>query len=240
MSIQDFVANTGGVDYARTFGPNWKKVTQYARFQKRKLMATAQSVFKSNKSDELSFKKGDQIEVKTCSDDWWSGVNLESSKEGFFPGELVQMNDRPVARFDLKGAVTQGHTGPMTAVVMLVQPNSAMQRKFHKRKQDGLNYKDTKYPRMQLCVVGPDNKIAIKKGGSKRCVWGELQLPGGGLWRIYALSVDGAGSNFSLRVYLKDGTAILREVDGASISELDGGEPLIPSPLLDRSIEAPA
>merc|ERR1712107_472702 len=89
-----------------------------------------------------------------------------------------------------------------------------------RRKADKLNYKDTSYPRLQLYVVGPDGKVALKKEGKKRCIWGELKLPGGGLWRVYALSVDGLGNNFSVRAYVKDGTATLKEVHGACVTEI--------------------
>jgi len=45
-------------------------------------------------------------------------------------------------------------------------------------------------------------------------------LPGGGLWKVYALSLDGRGELFSLRVYVRDGTATLTEISGASVREL--------------------
>merc|ERR1711920_396391 len=103
---------------------------------------------------------------------------------------------------------------------MLMQRNAARARKFYKRKEDGLNYKDLSYPLLQLVIVGPDGTVAMKKEGRKRCIWGELKLPGGGLWRIYALSAEGLGIPFTLRAYVKDGTCSLTEVSGASITEL--------------------
>jgi hypothetical protein len=220
MSIDDFVANSTGVDYARTFGPNWKKTTHYKRFSQKKMTATVINSFEGRKKDELSIAKGDQVEIINFTADWWSGRHLGSNKEGVFPGDNVQVNDRPVARFDLVGTPNEGLEGPMTAVVMVMQPNAMMKRQFHKRREDGMNYKDTSYPNVQLVIIAPDNSVAIKKEGKKRCVWGELTLPGGGNWRIYALSTDGKGGKFTVRVYVKDGTCIFKEVPGASFSEL--------------------
>eukprot|EP00928_Gymnodinium_smaydae_P014968 TRINITY_DN15493_c0_g4_i1.p1 TRINITY_DN15493_c0_g4~~TRINITY_DN15493_c0_g4_i1.p1 ORF type:complete len:1138 (-),score=273.81 TRINITY_DN15493_c0_g4_i1:160-3573(-) len=226
MSIEDFVKNSEGVDFARTFGPNWKKVTHYKWFQQDKVMATAKKSY-AGRAGDLSFSEGDQIEVKTFCTSYWRGTLKGDSQEGFFPPDCVEVNERPVARFELVGTKAQGVEGPMTVVVMLMQPNALMKRKYYTRREDGLRYKDTTYPRLQLCVVGPDGSIAVKREQSKRCVWAELTLPGGGLWRIYALSVDGTGSSFSMRVYCKDGTVSLRETPGGTFAELlnilDGG-----------------
>ncbi|CAE7888660.1 unnamed protein product, partial [Symbiodinium sp. KB8] len=52
--------------------------------------------------------------------------------------------------------------------VMLIQPLAHRQRRFYKRKQDGLNYKDTSYPRVMLLVVGPDGRAELKKEGKLR------------------------------------------------------------------------
>merc|ERR1711972_66299 len=122
--------------------------------------------------------------------------------------------------FELVGTPDADAAGPMTAVVLLLQPNACMERKWYKRKEDGMNYKDTSYACLQLVVVAPDGSIAIKKEARKRCVWGELKLPGGGNWRIYALSVDGKGSAFTVRAFVKDGTATLTELNDASLSDL--------------------
>ncbi|CAK0799134.1 unnamed protein product, partial [Prorocentrum cordatum] len=180
--------------------------------------------------DELSFSEGDVITVTSCASDWWSGRLPGGRREGLFPSEAVRLNTRPVARFDLVGA--PGGEGSMTAVVMLMQANSMMRRRFYKRKEDGLNYKDTSYSKLQLCIVGPNGELALQKEGSRRCLWGELALPAGGLWRIYALSVDGSEARYSLRVYLKGGTATLTEVSGATFSEVAGDAEPAPAPEL--------
>mmetsp|Transcript_24955 Transcript_24955/g.70270 ORF Transcript_24955/g.70270 Transcript_24955/m.70270 type:complete len:808 (+) Transcript_24955:83-2506(+) len=221
MSIEDFVNTSGGVEYARTFGPKWKKITQYKHFQKGSMRATALWAYKNRADDEVGFDKGATIEVGTVAKGWWHGNVLGSDKKGYFPGNYVKLNDRPVARFDLVGTPDEGLEGPMTAVVMLMQPNSKMARKYIKRKQDGKNYKDISYSRIQLVVIGPDGKVALKVENRKRCVSSELKLTGGGQWKIYALSLDGRGSDFSVRVYVKDGSAQLTEVSGSTLSEIE-------------------
>lgn len=214
MSIADFVNNTSGAEYARTFGPNWKKTTQYKRFQQGDLTATAKFDFASTKADELSFSKGDQIEIESFCSDWWFG-STTSGDLGYFPGNYMDVNDRPVARFDAVNS-----SGPMTIVVILAQPRAELERKFYRRKDCGLNYKDTSYSDIQLVIVGPDGSVTTKKEGKKRCLWAELQLPRKGTWRIYALSADGTGARFSLRMYTKDGDCALKEVN-ATFDEVE-------------------
>lgn len=219
MSIEDFVANTSGVDYARTFGPDWKKMTQYTRFQATSLSATVTQQFESGHDRELSLSMGDHVEVDTfTSAGWWRGsVN---GKAGFFPSDCVEVNRRPVARFDLQCTNDEGLVQDAKAVVMLMQPNAPMQRRWNVREEDGLTYKDTTYPQMQLVVIDPQNDVAIKKGARKRCLWGDLSLPSSGLWKIYALASDGNEAPFSLRVYLKGCTGTLKEISEADITEV--------------------
>lgn len=221
MSIEDFVANSGGVEYARTFGPSWHKISHYSAFQSGAMKASALWPYQAGAPDEIDMKAGDKVEVaKTPPGGWWEGNVVGSTKRGFFPANYVKLDDRPVARFDLMGTPTKGAQGPMTVVVLLIQPNLLRQRKFYKRKKDGLNYKDTKYPSMQLVVVGPDGKVALRQQGKKQALSGELTLPGGGLWKVYALSSTGLGTQFTLRTYVKDGEATLKEMKGATLSEV--------------------
>mmetsp|Transcript_51597 Transcript_51597/g.156402 ORF Transcript_51597/g.156402 Transcript_51597/m.156402 type:complete len:227 (+) Transcript_51597:2-682(+) len=220
MSIEDFVATSGGAEYARPFGPQWRKVTHYEHFQKGSMQATSLWPYKAAAEDEVGFAKAATLEVLALAPGWWYGHVLGQEKKGYFPGNYVKLTNRPVLRYDLAATPAAGSSGPLTAVVMLMQPNAALQRRFYKRKQDGLNYKDMSYPSVQVCVVGPDGKVGLKKEGRKRCVSGELTLAGGGLWRIYALSLDGKGGDFCMRVYIKDGTATLKKVPGATLSEV--------------------
>jgi len=219
MSIQDFVENVGDVSYARPFGPNWQKMTQHKHFQKGGMTATAKFTYAARAGDEISIDKGCTVEVKALSAGWWYGKKAGDDKEGYFPGNYVRLNDRPIARFDLLGQRAEG-VDLMTVVVILLQPDSTRERKFYKRKEDGLNYKDTSYSNIQLCVVNPEGKVHVKKRARRREVWAELKIPGGEGWKVYAYSVDGTGSRFALRAYVKDGTATLKEVPGADISEL--------------------
>jgi len=219
MSIEDFVATSGGIDFTRTFGANYWKMTHYSKFQKGAVKAVSQWPYAATADDEVGFEKGATLDIMQMSSGWWYGNVAGEEKKGYFPGNYVKLTERPIARFDLVGTPLESDT-PMKAVVMLMQPNAMMKRRFYKRKQDGLNYKDTKYPRIELSVVGPDGKVAVQKAGKRRCVWTELELPGGGLWQIYALSVDGVGCNFVLRVYVTKGTATLEEKLDATTSQL--------------------
>jgi len=222
MSIEDFVENTSGAEYARTFGPNWWKTTHYGRFKSEKVLALAKRNVSAKNDGEISFSKGDEIEVMEFADEsWWKGMLISTGEVGFFPDESVDLKDRPVERFDLVGSVNAGTDGPMTVVVMLMQANVMRKRKYFQRKADGMNYKDLTYGRITLIVVHPDGSVACRKDSNERCLWTELQLPGGGQWRIYALSAEGKATEFTLRAYVKDGSCSLRSIPGASMDELE-------------------
>lgn len=219
LSIQDFVASSGGVAYSRTFGPPWKKLSQYRSFNMGAMEAIGQWGYKATADDELGFGKGDVIEVDTFSTGWWYGNLLGNTKKGFFPGNYVKLKNKPVSRFDLQATLGEGFEY-ITAMVILTQGNALRERKFCRRKQDGLNYKVTKFPRLQLIVVGPDGKIALQRTGAKQSLSGELKLPGGGQWKIYCIALDGIGGRFALRTYLKSGTGTLTDVPGATLDEV--------------------
>jgi len=227
MSIQDFVAHSAGVEYARSFGPDWKKVTHYARFRHGQLLATARCDYVADNEGEISFAAGDQLEVTAlCGSFWWRGrpwrVRTPGSsrdQEGFFPAGRVQVNERPAMRFDLDCLPADANE-PMTAVVVLSQPSAPMQRRFFRRREDGQHCKDVSYPRLQLCILSPEGRLVAKRAGRRRCLWVELQLPGGGCWRLYALSLDGIAGAFSLRAYVRAGSAGLTEVPGASLADV--------------------
>uniref|UniRef100_A0A7S0ANK7 Calpain catalytic domain-containing protein n=1 Tax=Pyrodinium bahamense TaxID=73915 RepID=A0A7S0ANK7_9DINO len=219
MDINDFIENVGLVNYARPFGPQWKKTTQYKTFQKGPMVATAKWTYTARAADEITVEKGSTVEVKALSAGWWYGNKPGDDKKGYFPGNYVRLNDRPIARFDLVGD-RDADVALMSVVVILMQPDATRLRKFYQRKEDGMNYKDTSYSNIQLCIVNPEGKVHLIKRARKREVWGEMKIPGGAGWRIYAYSVDGTGNRFVLRTYVKDGTATLTEVPGADLSEV--------------------
>lgn len=217
MSVDDYVLNTNGADYARPFGPSWKKVTQFKAFQQGAPVAAAQWAYKAASEGELAFNRGDKVEVEQMAPGWWYGKVVGGQLKGFFPGNYVKLQDRPVMRFDIDAVP---NAGPMNVVCLLLQPNVKMERKFYKRKKDGLNYKDTKYPSMQLIIIGPDGKVAAKKKGARRELSAEVSLPAAGQWKVYCLSLSGDASKFSVRLYAKGGAASLKEVPGAQLSEI--------------------
>lgn len=213
MCIEDFLANAAGVRYARPFGPNWKKLTQYKSFSSKATLATALWTYNARAGDEVSIEKGSSVEVQSISPGWWYGQPVGSEQKGYFPGNYVRLDERPVACFELLGTKAEG-VDLMTVVVLLTQPASTVARKFYKKKPENINYKDTRYPCISLCIVSPEGKVHVQKRGRKREVWTELKIPGGENWRIYAYSVDGSGSRFVLRTYIKDGVITLKERSG--------------------------
>merc|ERR1711937_410335 len=154
MDIKDFVADSAGAEFARTFGPKWKKATMYKLFARGELKATAQWNYKAGAADEISLTKGVEVEVESFHKGWWVGICPNTRKKGFFPANYVTLKDRPCARFDLSAKPDDGKS-EMTAVIIAMQPNSCMKREWYTRKEDGLDYKDTSYPMFALCAVNP-------------------------------------------------------------------------------------
>lgn len=214
MSIADFVQNSAGVEYARTFGPNWKKVTQYGAFQKSSMVGTATWAYEKASDDEVGFAEGDSIKVLELAGGWWKGETPDGS-QGLFPSNYIKLNDRPVAKFALTA------NAETKVVVMLMQPNVMFQRKFYKRKEDGKNYKDSTYPGMMLVVNDADGKTIMKKDGCERCLWANVTLPADGRpWSVFALSSDGLGAKYSVRIYTQSGDIAFQEIPGANIAEI--------------------
>jgi len=222
MSIEDFLATSGGVSYSRTFGSQWKKISQYGHFQKVPLEATALWAYKAGADDEISMEKGAKVTVDRIAKGWWHGLVIGQEKGGYFPGNYVRLNDRPVARFDLDSTESVDAKETMTAVVALIQPLAHRKRVYSEHRPDGKNYKDVAYPKVMLVVVGPDGKVLLKKEGKMREVSGEITLYGGsGKWQVYAICQDGpGGTGFTVRAFLKGGTATLEEVSGAKLSDV--------------------
>eukprot|EP00933_Yihiella_yeosuensis_P050091 TRINITY_DN47853_c0_g1_i1.p1 TRINITY_DN47853_c0_g1~~TRINITY_DN47853_c0_g1_i1.p1 ORF type:complete len:833 (-),score=192.82 TRINITY_DN47853_c0_g1_i1:41-2539(-) len=220
MSIEDFVACSGGVSYARTFGPQWKKITQYGKFQTGDVLATSMWAYQAASDDEITFPAGAKISVKTIAKGWWYGELPGTGKPGYFPANYVKMDNRPVACFELQATPSPGSTEPMKAVFMLQQPDAHILRRYVKHQKSGLNYKDNSYGKIMLCVVDQTGKIVSKKAGKKRSVNAEINLPAGGVYKVYAFSIDGCGSNYSVRCFVRGGTAQLTEAKGAALSDL--------------------
>lgn len=219
MDIADFVQNSGGVDYARSFGPNWKKVTHYAHFSSNHFQATAKRKYKGRRAGQLSFKKGDQIIVKTMDNSWWSGSLKEGRGAGVFPGRFVRLNERSVLRFDIQAVPLADSKEPVTMIIMLMQRNIEMQRRFFQM-DNGQNYKDTTYKQMGLLILNPEGKVHIQRKRHSRCIWGEVNCKGGGVWRVYAFSAAGGGSACLVRTYIKGGTMTFTEKPGTKFSEI--------------------
>lgn len=221
MSIEDFVATSAGIQYSRPLGIQWKQLSQYSRFQDKSMEATPLWSYKARSADEISLTKGLNVTVQKITPGWW--VGSVDGKQGYFPGNYVRLNDRPVARFDLH-TVERDPDEPeemMTALVMLIQPLAHRQRRFYKRKQDGLNYKDTTYPRVMLVVTDPTGAVVLKKEGKLRQMSGDFPLRGGdGVYKVYVMCLEGGGTPFTVRAFLKGGSATLTEKFGAQLSEI--------------------
>ena len=102
MSAADFVKNVNRVQYARSFGVAWKKVTQWHHFATGELTATANQDFKPKpkEEDEIPLKKGETIKILRISagKGWRQGANA-SGAEGYIRSRMLDVDpNRACAR----------------------------------------------------------------------------------------------------------------------------------------------
>ena len=203
MSSEDFVKNVNRVQYARSFGVAWKKVTQWHHFATGKLTAKANQDFKpkAKDDDEIELKKGETVKIVRISagKSWRTAINA-SGAEGFVRSRMLDIDpNRACAKYCL----SNNHTGKTECVVTLTQKNVKLARKFHYSKDKQMNVKDTSYADMNIYVVDQNDRMVMKRNGSQRCLWMEMEIDPSNHYRIYCLSSDGLGAEFSLRVYTK-------------------------------------
>merc|ERR1719253_116591 len=117
---------------------------------------------------------------------WWYGNLAGEEKKGYFPANYVKLSERSIARYDLTGTPVDPANKKVTVAVILMQPNVKFARKYFKRKQDGKNYKDLTYPKLQLCILGADGQALAKREGQKHNVSIELTLDAGVPVKVYA------------------------------------------------------
>lgn len=188
ISAEDFVKNVSRVEYARSFGVAWKKVTQWHHFASGRLTAIANQDFKpkAKDDDEIALKKGEVIKIVRISagKSWRSGIN-SSGEEGFIRARMVDIDpNRVCARYDLSSM----HTSKTECVITLTQKNIHLARKFHYDKDKKMNVKDTSYPDMKIYVVDKDDRMVAKRDGAARCLWFEMDMDPHNKYRIYCLS----------------------------------------------------
>eukprot|EP00930_Biecheleria_cincta_P096060 TRINITY_DN87936_c0_g1_i1.p1 TRINITY_DN87936_c0_g1~~TRINITY_DN87936_c0_g1_i1.p1 ORF type:complete len:848 (-),score=171.02 TRINITY_DN87936_c0_g1_i1:151-2616(-) len=219
ISIKDYVANACSIYWARTFGPEWKKTTQYGRFPSGNAKAIAGWAWEAKDDKELSFAAGDVINVTSMRSSWWRGF-LEAGEDKsikWFPGNYVKFEERPVSCFEFAGRPSKADV-PMKVVVTLLQPTAQRKRCFYEK--EGKHYKDTSYPQIQIIVVNQDGTAILNEKSKGRHVGGEFDLTVDSSWKIYAVCMEGSGPSFSLRCYTKGGKGALKELPDASTQDI--------------------
>jgi hypothetical protein len=233
MSVEDFVRNSPGIEYARIFGKGWKKTTQYGQIlgstDVKGIPAVAISEHKPSNDVELDLDIGDEVMVTYVDPGyWWYGVECEGGNDDFqlaFPAHCVQLPEQPVAGFvmePLGGSKDNTiFSEGINVVVLLTQQNKMLQRNFFFMNDVQLNYKDTRYHEVSLYIVDEDSEdgtVVLKKNGAKRCMWGEIHLIPGHRYKVYAMSMGGI--KFSLRAYVKDGSLSIKENKDATLQDI--------------------
>lgn len=86
--------NGGCVDIIRTYNPNKSAIpdisTPTRPTMPRRKIVVATYNYRARQHDDVSFRKGDRMEVIDDSEnDWWKVVHLETREEGLIPGNFV-------------------------------------------------------------------------------------------------------------------------------------------------------
>jgi hypothetical protein len=145
IEAKDFVKNVRNVNYARSFGVAWRKVTQWHHFSDTKLTATATKDYQQNKANMLKFKKGEKLTITDLDPQrtFKKGVNA-AGKEGFIYDTHLTLDTtgQACAKYDLKSDHT---AGKVRAVILLTQKNRNLQKTYHWDTSKKDNVKDSVY-----------------------------------------------------------------------------------------------
>eukprot|EP00435_Cladocopium_sp_Y103_P050197 s502_g15.t1 len=183
MAAEDFVQLSRKVRYNITFGPTWQSVAQYGNFGKAPpFTAIAKHSYRACEDDEVSFKRGEKLEVtRNSGGSWLKGVHQPTGKEGYFRKKDVDMKCEDTFKYELS---VSNIADDAQIIIALFRQNSKQMRKWYKRKQDGMHYKDTNDADTYLYVYGSNGKRLVKQCIDERHDWQYLK-PAFGPFRIY-------------------------------------------------------
>lgn len=211
MAAEDFVQLSRDVRYNITFGPTWQCVAQYGNFGKAaSFTAIAKNNYRACDNGEVSFKRGDKLEVTmNHGGSWLKGVHQPTGKKGYFRKKDVDMKCADTFKYELS---VSNITVYDQIIIALFRQNIEKMRKWYARKQDGKHYKDTEYSDAYLYVYGSNDKRLVKLHVDEPHDWHYLK-PSLGPFKIYVSCKATDCQRFALYAFAPRGELRLKQLE---------------------------
>ena len=211
MAAEDFVQLSRKVRYNITFGPTWQCVAQYGNFGKAPpFTAIAKHSYCACEDDEISFKRGEKLEVTTNhGGSWLKGIHQPTGKKGYFRKKDVDMKCEDTFKYELS---VSNVTDDDRIIVALFRQNRQKMRRWYTRKQDGEHYKDTDYSDAYLYVYGSNDKRLVKLCLDDRHDWQYLK-PSLGPFKIYVSCKATDYQRFALYAFAPRGELRFKQLE---------------------------
>ncbi|CAK9019053.1 unnamed protein product [Durusdinium trenchii] len=224
MEDEDCVHVLKRIRFNRTFGPTWQCCAQYGHFGKAPpYTAMAKNSYRACEDDEISFKRGDVIEVtKVTGETWLVGVHKETGNKGYFRKKDVDLRCEDTFKYEL----TVSNVSPDARIIVGVfRQNQKKMREWYKRR-DGMHYKDTDYPTAYLHIYDASGKRLVKHKltDDDRCGWKYLK-PSRGPFTMYIACKSTQHKRFALYAFAPHGQLRWKQLEcdrGIFASEVGG------------------
>ncbi|CAE7534297.1 DEK1 [Symbiodinium pilosum] len=217
MAVQDFVQLSKLVPFVRTFGPAWQTVRVYGRFIDEPTKARAKKDYQAQSDTEITLQKGDMVRVSEVQGFWSRGEREKTGEEGFFRTKDVQMQSLSVEAYEFS---VDGMADDAPIMLSLMRENQLLRREWVKRKEDGMNYKDQKYPPGYWFIFNGEGKRVAKSRILSRHVWTYL-TKSEGPWSVYINCPGAKGRRFSLQGFAPHGSMKIKSMECSYADFLD-------------------
>jgi len=217
MAVEDFVQVASRANFARTFGPSWQTVKAYNRFSDTPLRARAKKAYQAQDDAEISFQKGDTIEVIEVQGYWAKGKVERTGEEGFYRAKDAEMKTASVYKYEFS---VSDIADEAPVILTLMRENQKQCREWNKRKEDGVNYKNTKYSSGYWFIFNSKGKRVAKQRCGSRHVW-QYVPSGDGPYTVYITCPAGNGKRFSVQGFAPHGSMQLKEIECSYSEFLD-------------------
>lgn len=218
MEDKDFVQLAERVNYNITFGPTWQCVAQYGCFGKAPpFQALARNNYRACEDDEISFKRGEKLEIsRNPAGSWLYGVHKPSGKEGYFRKKDVDMRCEDTFKYELKVSDVAVQSKARITIAVF-RENQKKAREWYTRKSDKKHYKDTKYADAYLQVHGSDGRRICKTRFYRRHAWCTVKASSGP-FKIYLSCESNDYKRFALYAFTPAGQLWCKKLEISRMS----------------------
>ena len=167
--------------------------------------------YRAAEDDEISFKRGEKCKVTSNRGGTWLwGVHEASGKEGYFRKKDVDMKCEDTLKYELTFSNVPEDS---QIIVGVFRQDEKKLRLWTKRKQDGMNYKDTEYSDAYLHVINKNgNQKKVKIRYYMRHGW-EVLKASDGPFKIYVSCKATEYRRFALYAFAPSGELKWKQID---------------------------